>query len=57
MRFLVAVVFLLILVTGPAGSGAAAQERGAAGDEETLEEFEPSEEISADTAVSFPVDI
>ena len=57
MRILAAFVLILILATGPGGHGAAAQgeqDSGAAGQ---LEEFEPSEVISSDLAVSFPVDI
>lgn len=57
MRILAAIVLVLILATGPGGPGAAAQEEPDRAAEEQLEEFEPSEEISADTAVSFPVDI
>ena len=61
----VLIVLVLTLITTPnaphSADGAAAQGQEAASEspaiEEELEEFVPSEEISADKAISFPVDI
>lgn len=46
-------------VVAPVASGVAApaQEKTPAEDEDELEEFVPTEEVSADKSVSFPVDI
>jgi hypothetical protein len=46
-------------VVAPVAKGAAApgQEKTPAEDEDELEEFVPTEEVSADKSVSFPVDI
>ena len=57
MRVLAGFVLVLLLATGPGGPGATAPEEPAPAAEERLEEFEPTEAISSDTAVSFPVDI
>lgn len=60
----VAVLFLLILLSvllvtlsGPSGTVASPQEPDAKSAPEELQEFVPSEEVPADSEVSFPVDI
>ena len=57
-----AAIFLLVLmvVSAPAGPGAAQESTPEPSTEETderLEEFVPSERVPADSAISFPVDI
>ena len=58
---LMSILFAVPVGTGSAGQGAEAdreQEGGSSSPpEERLEEFVPSEEISADRAISFPTDI
>jgi hypothetical protein len=61
MKILTALLFVVVLAATPAGPRApepeepTPQER--ATQEEELEEFVPTEEVPADSAISFPVDI
>lgn len=63
MRVLTAVLILIMLAAAPAGG--ASEQASAEGEqgqetpvsEEELEEFVPTEEVPADSAISFPVDI
>ena len=69
MKVLSMLLFLALLLATPAGPDAAqtpeqpaaeeseAATAAAAAEEEALKEFVPSEEVSADSAISFPVDI
>jgi hypothetical protein len=57
MRALAVCLLLLLLSVSPAGTGAAQEPPPDEETAEELEEFVPSEEIRADSAVSFPVDI
>ena len=57
MRAIAVCLLLLLLSVSPVGTGAAQEPPPAAETTEELEEFVPSEEIRADSAVSFPVDI
>ena len=60
MRSLLLCTALLVLSATPAGTGALPEQAAVSAQEtagEELEEFVPSEEIRADSAVSFPVDI
>jgi len=67
IKVLSSLLFLALLLATPAGPGAAqTRETPAAGEgpaasasseEEALEEFVPTEEVPADSAISFPVDI
>ena len=52
-------ILITLLVTAPAGpaGGSAPAGKDVPADDEELEEFVPSEKISADSAISFPVDI
>jgi hypothetical protein len=54
---LLLVSMALIAFSGPAGTSASPQEAEAPAEGEQLEDFVPSEEVPADSAVSFPVDI
>lgn len=60
MRWLVVIIVALALVVVPTASSPP-QDAGAGVDSEAaakeLQEFVPTEEITADSAVSFPVDI
>ena len=60
MRWLVVIIVALVLVVVPSASSPP-RDVGAGSDPEAaakeLEEFIPTEEITADSAVSFPVDI
>jgi hypothetical protein len=49
--------FVLVAFSGPAGTSASPQEEETPAAAEELEDFVPSEEVPADSAVSFPVDI
>ena len=67
IKVLSILLFLALLLATPAGPGAAqtpappateeSEAATTASEEEALEEFIPSEEVSADSAISFPVDI
>jgi hypothetical protein len=65
MRSLIVLLVFSVVFASPAGTGPAGDRPdsargptpGGAVVEERLEEFIPSEEISADRAISFPVDI
>ncbi|HXV77160.1 MAG TPA: hypothetical protein VD788_12655 [Candidatus Polarisedimenticolaceae bacterium] len=62
MRGPLVLLLLVLLSTTPQGLRSAAsadapEPSAAPATDESLEEFVPSEEISADNAVSFPVDI
>ncbi len=63
MRIVVVLLLLAVLFATPVGTDRARAQAGiSAGaeqseQEEELDEFVPSEEISADRAISFPVDI
>jgi hypothetical protein len=64
MRASAILLLLCVLFSVPVGTGSAeqatdtaSQEAAGASAEEQLEEFVPSEEISADRAISFPTDI
>jgi hypothetical protein len=67
MKILVTLLLLLVLFAAPTGIDGSQQEApepggesspgATAAPEEQLEEFVPSEEISADKAISFPTDI
>ena len=66
MKAIVILLALCILFAAPMGTETAQQESGSSDEEagaaavdaqERLEEFVPSEEISADRAISFPTDI
>ena len=67
IKILSVLLFLALLLATPAGPGAAqtpeapaageSEAAAAASEEEALKEFVPSEEVSADSAISFPVNI
>jgi hypothetical protein len=70
MKLLSVLLFLVLLLATPVGPGAAqappttpesesgeVAEEAELSEEEALEEFVPSEEVPADSAISFPVDI
>ena len=66
MKAIVILLALCLLFAAPMGTESAQQESGSQGEEsaapavdpqDRLEEFVPSEEISADSAISFPTDI
>lgn len=57
MKAVVILLVLCILFAAPMGSESAQQEADPDETQERLEEFVPSEEISADSAISFPTDI
>ena len=60
MRYLCLSIAMVLLSVMPAGTGALPEPAAPAAQEKTgegLEEFVPSEEIRADSAVSFPADI
>lgn len=60
MRILLLSTALLVLSATPAGTGALPEQTATSAQENAkkeLEEFIPSEEIRADSAVSFPADI
>ena len=48
---------LCVLFAAPVGTESAQQQSETVDPQERLEEFVPSEEISADSAISFPTDI
>jgi hypothetical protein len=57
MKAVAIALALCILFAAPMGTESGQQEADPADPQERLEEFVPSEEISADSAVSFPTDI
>jgi hypothetical protein len=63
MKILTALLFVVVLTATPAGprppdpEEPAPQEDPTAAIQEELEEFVPTEEVPADSAISFPVDI
>jgi hypothetical protein len=62
MKIRFALLMIVLLLAAPAGvnsSGPAAGQPAASQEasEEELREFVPSEEVKADTAIAFPVDI
>ncbi|MDX1388586.1 MAG: hypothetical protein R3344_05325 [Acidobacteriota bacterium] len=62
MRIVLIVIIVLAILAAPAPLATGVDQapdpvEPDAGEQGTLEEFVPSEEVSADSAISFPVDI